>query len=115
MKQKKISPANQLAKIVILKCNAAGMYVWRNNTVGVFDPVKKIYRQNVTHRGVGDVIGVTKDGRHIEFEIKIGRDSQNEFQIAHEKEIVKRNGLYFVVKDESDVDKFLHIVKYGYV
>lgn len=110
-KNKKISPSNKLTNIVIIKCNSAGMYVWRNNTVGIFDPIKKIYRQNVTHRGVGDIVGVTAEGTHIEFEIKIGKDSQNKYQVAHEKEIVRRGGLYFVVKDEQDIDKFISSIK----
>ena len=60
---KKPSPANALAKYVIMRCNSMGMYAWRNNTVGVYDPKTKSYRANVTHRGVADVIGVDCDGQ----------------------------------------------------
>lgn len=97
----KPSPSNSLAKYVILNCNLNGHYVWRNNTVGVAG------RSNVAHKGVGDVIGITKNGQHIEFEIKIGKDKQSDSQLHHEAMIKKNNGLYFVVKTIEDVDNLV--------
>lgn len=108
---KKPSPANSLAKYAILRLNNEGHYVWRNNTVGVFDPRTKSYRANVTHRGVADVIGMTRNGIHLELEIKIGRDKQNEYQVGHQEAIEQHGGLYFLVKTEQDVEVAIHDIK----
>jgi hypothetical protein len=49
-----------------------GCFTWRNNSVGVFDPIKKIYRKNngkFSINGVADILGIYL-GRPLAIEVK---------------------------------------------
>ena len=87
--QVEIDTANSLTKKIIEHFNKNCLgYVWRNNAI----PVRgRTFRGE---RGVGDIIGFLKDGRHIEFEIKIGKDKPRKEQILHE-EVCKLNGAFY--------------------
>lgn len=115
MMKKKIrrgpSPAGVLTNFVVAYLGSRGHLVWRNNTTGVFDPSSGRFRMNPKiRRGVADVIGLTKEGIHLEVEIKIGRDRMSLFQDNHAKEIIRRSGIYIVAKTidgfQSDARRF---------
>jgi len=56
---------------------------WKNQSVGVFDPVKKVYRKshNKYHlNGVPDILGVLADGRLLAIEVKRPGGRLSEFQ-----------------------------------
>lgn len=80
-----MSRANDLTHSAINYLKHKGFFVWRNNTVGVYDAQKKVYRANpYTLKGVPDVIGFRNaDGLFVGVEIKIGADKlsveQDEF------------------------------------
>jgi putative heme degradation protein len=49
-----------------------GCYAWKNQSVGIFDPTKGIYRKNnsrFTAKGSSDILGIYK-GKMICFEVK---------------------------------------------
>jgi penicillin-binding protein-related factor A (putative recombinase) len=49
------------------------LFCWRNQSVGVFDPTKKIFRKARgvgTIKGVSDILGVHCSGRFIAIEVK---------------------------------------------
>lgn len=77
-----------------------GIYCWKNQSVGVYDAKKKIYRKanNANHiRGVSDILGLVQ-GRFLAIEVKsaIGRltDEQRVFitKVNHE------GGIAFVAR-----------------
>lgn len=48
-----------------------GIFAWRNNTVGVFDPIKKTFRKPASAtKGIADIIGIMPDGRFLAIEVK---------------------------------------------
>ena len=48
------------------------IFAWRNNTTGVWDAKKGIYRRNPGQlKGVSDILGVTDTGRMVAFEVKL--------------------------------------------
>jgi hypothetical protein len=89
--------------------NLAGFVAWNNNTTGIWDPVKKVFRKNWDPNsiGVGDVLASIK-GQHVEFEIKTGKDVQSDRQQQHQKRIIKDGGMYFEIKD---IDQFIAICR----
>lgn len=97
------SKTNDLNQAIIKYLNLNGFYVWRNNTVGIYDPIKKVFRANNTHKGVGDVVGLTPNGRHIEIETKRKDEKQSIEQIEHERQIDLRGGYYFVARNINDI------------
>ena len=79
-------------------------FFWRSNTVGMYDPTKKVFRAMPKYgmSGIPDII-VIKDGFFIGLEVKQtkGRqsDSQKEFQ-----RLCKENGAeYHIVTSIDDV------------
>ena len=69
-----------------------------NNTVGVYDPVKKIYRKNkAQENGIGDIIGIL-NGYHVEIETKRPNEKQLKSQVEHAWKVRAAGGHYFTAK-----------------
>lgn len=101
------SEANRLTTAIINYLGYKGIFAWRNNNTGVYDPVKKVFRRNPAQlNGVSDIIGVAPNGKFIGVEVKIGSDKQSDFQKRFEAEIKERNGVYLVAKNLDDVTKY---------
>lgn len=81
-----------------------GFYVWRQNTIGVFDVEKKVFRKNKnTKKGVSDIIGFHKlTAKFIAVEIKIGNDKLSLHQSIFLKDVEKANGTALVVRSFDD-------------
>lgn len=74
------------------------IFCWKNQTVGVFDPRKGIFRKsnNPFHiKGVADILGITNDGRLIAIEVKTHktRSSVSPEQKAFIKKITEYGGI----------------------
>lgn len=83
---------------------------WRNNSVGVYDPVKKSFRRpSRYHRnGVSDILGVLPDGTFIAIEVKTAKGRVSENQNKFLEDIQKCNGIAFVARSVDDVRERLH-------
>ena len=87
-----------------------GIFAWKNQSVGIFDPVKRIYRKNNNPfhiKGVSDILGVLPGGRLLAIEVKteIGRASPE--QKAYIAKINSLGGIAFVARSVYDVEKEL--------
>jgi hypothetical protein len=74
--------ANDTTTAIITYLNYNGFHVWRNNTHGVYDVKKQVFRKlQYQQRGVSDIIGYRKeDAKFIAIEVKIGTDRLSEEQ-----------------------------------
>lgn len=94
---------NSTTGAILLYLNSMGHFVWRNNTTGVYDPVKKLFRKPKGQlNGVADIIGMSSDGRFLSVEIKTGRDKQSDSQLHFEDLVNSHNGIYIVAKNFDD-------------
>lgn len=103
---------------ILAYLNAIGIFCWRNNSVGVYDPTKKLFRKPMGKyqiNGVSDILGIIKrpinqtnsNGLYasiflaIEVKSEKGRvsDSQKEFL----NNIESRGGVAFVARSIEDV------------
>jgi hypothetical protein len=53
--------------------SSVGIFAWKNQSVGVYDKSRKVYRKsnNVHHiNGVSDILGILPDGRFLAIEVK---------------------------------------------
>jgi hypothetical protein len=105
-----MSKSNDLTAAIITHMNYSGFFVWRNNTVGIYDPVKKVFRKKRSQlNGISDIIGFRKkDGKFVGIEIKIGYDKMSDEQIYFQEQVLLGNGLFFIAKD---FDSYLNWVK----
>ena len=82
------------------------VFCWPNDSVGIFDPVKKIYRKKHSRfamNGVSDILGVLPDGRFLAIEVKSDKGRCSDDQVHFLGEVNKRGGLAFVAKSVDDV------------
>lgn len=92
-----MSKSNELTQQIIKFIFDEGGYAWRNNTMGVYDQKRRIYR-TAPKKGVSDVLGLFK-GRFVAVEVKIGRDKLSPEQSGFLKNINHYGGIAMVAKD----------------
>ena len=88
-------------------------FAFKVNTVGVFDPVKKVYRKPKSKyliNGVSDILCQTSLGL-IFFEVKSPTGKQTDSQKAFEHNIKRCNGFYYVVRSIEDAKKALEEIQ----
>lgn len=112
--EKYIPSEKEVEKEIITALRLRGIYCWKNQSVGVFDPRRKVYlRPSVNHiNGVSDILGILPDGRFLAIEVKKPvknprseeslRKLATEDQLRFIDEINKKGGLAFVA-DRLDV------------
>ena len=50
-------------------------------------------------RGVADIVAVLKpNGKHLEIDVKIGRDKPSEYQMIRQERVQEKGGLYWFIK-----------------
>lgn len=82
-----------------------GIKCWKNQSTGVFDPVKKIYRKsnNKHHiKGVSDILGIIQ-GRFLAIEVKSETGKLTPEQKAFILSINEEGGIAFVARSLQDV------------
>jgi len=87
-----------------------GIFAWKNQSVGIFDPVKRIYRKNTNPfhiKGVSDILGILSDGRLLAIEVKTPTGRASPEQQMFIQKIKDRGGLAFVARSVYDVEKEL--------
>lgn len=83
-------------------------YFWRNNTMGVYDPTKGIYRKPNgvgMINGVADILGILKGGRFFACEVKRPGGKLRPEQDLFLKEIESRGGVALVTRSVDELEK----------
>ena len=85
-----------------------GVY-WRNNSVGIYDSAKKVYRKpSKYHRnGTSDILGCYF-GKLVAIEVKTKKGRLSSNQKAFLEDINKNGGIGFVARSVDDVRKELY-------
>lgn len=104
-----VIPEKYIENQILLYLHAIKIMAWKNQSVGVYDPIKKIYRKsfNKFHiKGVSDILAILPpSGRFVAIEVKtsIGRASPEQKEFI--KQIMDKGGLAFVARSVEDVRK----------
>jgi hypothetical protein len=82
---------------------------WKNNTVGVYDPIKRVHRKPGKHHrnGVSDILGVDGSGRFIAIEVKTPKGRVSDNQKLFIEDINRCGGKAFVARSVDDVRREL--------
>ena len=101
-----MSLSNNLTSAIVTYLNYNGCFVWRNNTIGVYDPTKKIFRKNKNQlNGIADIVGVLPNSNFLAVEVKIGKDKLSEAQEEFRRKLTLNGGIYIIAKNFDDFVK----------
>ena len=105
MKQTQSESKIQRAILDYLSFNKNIMF-WRNNTIPVYDPVRKSFRSigKYALNGLPDII-VVKDGKFIGLEVKTPKGVQSGSQQNVERRLKDNGAEYYLVRNIDDVQK----------
>lgn len=82
-----------------------GMFAWKNNTVGIYDPIKKVYRKSNSkfiHNGVPDILAVC-NGLLLAIEVKTSKGVVSKDQKRFIEHLNEQGALTLVARSLSDV------------
>jgi hypothetical protein len=87
-------------------------FFWKNNSGGVFDPTKRVFRKNTNPHiinGVPDILGLI-DGMFIGIEVKKPKPNKtypSKDQKAFIAKVESVGGIAFVARSVQDIEEFL--------
>lgn len=94
----------KLVKQCLLEMTTVGWMVWKNNT-GSIKAQERF--QSYGLKGSADIIGLASDGKFVSIECKTGKAVQNKAQKNFEKAVLKRNGIYKVIRSYEELREWL--------
>ncbi|HEY8272144.1 MAG TPA: VRR-NUC domain-containing protein [Pseudobdellovibrionaceae bacterium] len=83
-----------------------GIFCFKHDSVGIFDPVKKIYRKSSNPNrvaGVSDVLGIAPGGRFIAIEVKSEKGRLTDEQRKFIRMVQDNGGIAFVARSARGV------------
>ena len=104
-----MSKSNELTQQIIAFIYKSGGFAWRNNSVGIFDRSRGIYR-TAPKKGVSDILACFK-GQLIAIEVKIGKDRLSPEQTGFLKSIQHAGGIAFVATSYENFLEKLSTIK----
>jgi penicillin-binding protein-related factor A (putative recombinase) len=90
------------------------IFCWKSAQIGTFDPTKKLFRSNnsaIYVKGVADILGITKNGSMVAFEVKrdVKSAKPSPDQIRFLNDIIDHGGIAGVVKKEEHIDRIIDL------
>ena len=107
---KRVIPEKAIENHILRWLNMSGIFAWKNQSVGIYDPVKKIYRRsnNPYHiKGVSDILGILPDGRLLAIEVKSATGKASEEQKAFIDKVNGSGGVGFIARSLDQVIEYL--------
>lgn len=99
--------SNDLTRQILDYLFLQGIYAWRQNSTGLFDPRKGIYRP-AAKKGVSDILAIVPPtGRLLAIEVKVGKDRLRPEQEGFLRSVQDMGGLAFVARDFEQTVLFL--------
>ena len=98
----KISPTNETTNAILRFLFNAGIYSYRQNSLGVPIPGTGRFR-SAPKTGLPDIVTILPpNGKHLGIEVKTGSDRLRPEQVGTLENIKRMGGAAFVVKDFED-------------
>lgn len=102
---------NALTKAVIDLFTLKGYKVWRQNTAGIYDEKKGVYRSGSATKGISDVIGFHKQtGKFVAIEIKTGKDKLSSFQQNFLNDVAQSGADAYVIHNSIELENLKNII-----
>lgn len=99
-------PEKQIENSILNYLRANGIFCWKAQSVGLFDPTKKIYRRsnNKHHiKGVSDILGIMPNGRFLAVEVKSEKGRATPEQLQFIENIKESGGIALLARSIDDL------------
>ena len=97
--------SNQLTNQVLRRLWEYNVYAWRQNTGGIFDRSKGVYR-SAAKKGVSDILGLRHgSGQFVAVEIKTGYDRLRPEQVGFLRSVQDYGGIALVVHSLEEFEQ----------
>lgn len=99
-----------LQTLLLNYLRSKSIFCWTNQTTGIFDKTKGIYRKNKSRhfvKGVSDILGVLPDGKFLAIEVKSKTGRASVEQLRFINTINSQNGIAFIARSIDDINKHL--------
>lgn len=93
----------------LMALKAWGIYSWRSNNVGVYDPSKKRYRSFHGLKGVADILGILPGGKTLCVEVKSATGRLSPEQAAFLDAARAAGALALCVRDVKQLETALRL------
>jgi hypothetical protein len=100
----------QIENSVLSYLKMRGIFVFKNQSVGVFDPVRKVFRKPQSKhqiKGASDILGVLPGGRFLAIEVKAPKGRPTKEQMMFLDAVNRNGGLGFIARSIEDVEEVL--------
>lgn len=107
-------PEKVIENQIMAYLNLKKIYAWKNQSVGVWDQNRKIFRKpnNKNHiKGVSDILGILPCGRFLAIEVKSKTGKLSPDQVLFIERINSHGGLAFMAQSIEDVENKLLEIK----
>jgi hypothetical protein len=100
----------QIETAILYFLNLHGIFAFKLNNTGVWDPIRKVYRKPNSRyiiRGIPDICAMIKDGPTVWVEVKSSTGKVSEYQNEFIQRCRRMGHIAFVAKSVDDVVKHL--------
>ena len=104
----KVIPEKQIENEILNWLSSQGIFAWKNQSVGIYNPVRKAFmRRTSPHhiKGVSDILGILKDGRLLAIEVKAKYGKPSPEQTLFIEKIKKNGGIAFIARSIQEVSE----------
>jgi hypothetical protein len=106
-----MTPENRIKRDICDFLKASGALIFTHDSVGIFDPIRRVYRANrdpYRRKGVSDLLGIWK-ARFIAIEVKVPKQYPSKEQKQFLKDVADAGGIAVLARSVEDVRKALEI------
>lgn len=106
-----MTPEGRIKNLICSWLKIHGYFFWVNDSVGIYDPIKKTFRANKSPyriKGVADILGILKGGRILAIEVKTPTGRLTLEQNTYLNLVNAAGGLAFVARGIEDCEKHLN-------
>lgn len=101
-----MTPEKEIENQIFNFLKSIGIFCFKHDSVGIFDPVKKVYRTSRNPNrvtGVSDILGLAPGGRFLAIEVKSEKGKVSDEQRKFIRSVQDAGGIAFVARSARQV------------
>lgn len=105
------TPENAIKNNILSWLKSKRIFAWPCDSIGIFDPTKKIYRKRHSQyhlKGVSDILGIY-NGKFLAIEVKSKTGRLSPEQVWFLAEVKAKGGIAFMARSIEDCEKNIQI------